>query len=174
MRQAAAWAAIGSAANIGIIYSEALARVSGGWPWQVQHGGPGGKQALVGILIKLAVSIGVVSALSTSASVVPNAWTALVFGVGGPSIIKKVAQTYAENKSAPSGVPTPTPAPAPTAPEMPSASAVPSNPYPRQQHPRPPAPDAPTSPFYPQQRPQPPPRDTSGYPRPRRYPPQER
>lgn len=41
MWQAACWAAIGSAANVGVIYTEALARVSGGWPWQVEHGGPG-------------------------------------------------------------------------------------------------------------------------------------
>jgi hypothetical protein len=101
------WAAIGSAANVGVIYSEALARVSGGWPWQVEHGGPGGRQALVGILIKLAVSVAVVSALSTAAAVVPNAWTALAFGVGGPSIIKKVAQTYAENKTPSTGTPEP-------------------------------------------------------------------
>lgn len=172
MWQAAAWAAIGSAANIGVIYSEALARVSGGWPWQVQHGGPGGKQALAGILIKLAVSIGVVSALSTNASVVPNAWTALVFGVGGPSIIKKVAQTYAENKSTTPA--TPAPAPAPTGPETPAASLAPTNPYPRQQYPRPPAPDAPTSPYLPRQGPMPHPPDAPGYPPPRPYPRRER
>ena len=124
MWQAAAWAAIGSAANIGVIYSEAQARISGGWPWQVEHGGPGGKQALVEVLIKLAVSVGVVSALSTSASVIPNAWTALVFGVGGPSIIKKVAQSYVENKHQPAGAPEPTSvthggAPVPKAPDTP-------------------------------------------------------
>lgn len=106
MWQAACWAAIGSAANVGVIYTEALARVSGGWPWQVEHGGPG-KQALASILIKLAVSVAVVSALSTAAAVVPNAWTALAFGVGGPSIIKKVAQTYAENKTSQTGIPEP-------------------------------------------------------------------
>lgn len=104
MWQAGCWAAIGSAANIGVIYSEALARVSGGWPWQVEHGGPGGKQALASILIKVLVSVAVVSALSTTTTMVSNAWTALAFGVGGPSLIKKIAQTYAESK-APSAPP---------------------------------------------------------------------
>jgi hypothetical protein len=162
MWQAAAWAAIGSAANIGVVYSEALSRSSAGWPWQVEHGGPGGKQALAAILIKLAVSVGVVSALSTSASVVPNAWTALVFGVGGPSIVKKVAQTYAENKSPPTGAS----ALAPGGAEMPPAPEIPSYPHPQQEYPKRPAPDAPTLPYSPRQHPMPPAPDASRYPDP--------
>jgi hypothetical protein len=163
MWQAAAWAAIGSAANVGVIYSEAMSRVAGGWPWQVEHGGPGGKQALAGILIKLAVSVGVVSALSTSPTVVPNAWTALVFGVGGPSIIKKVAQTYAENKSRSPNAPEA--APAPVAAGMPPPPDPATYPYPRQERPMPPSPDAPTRPYLPRQGPIPP---DAGHPDPRR------
>ncbi len=115
MWEAAAWAAIGSAANIGVVYCEAQARITGGWPWQVENGGAGGKQTLVEILIKIAMAVAVVSALSTNATVIPNAWTALVFGIGSPSIIKKAAQFYAENKLRPAAVPG-----APTAPAAPT------------------------------------------------------
>jgi len=155
MWQAASWAAIGSAANVGVVYSEALSRVSGGWPWQVEHGGPGGKQALVGILIKLAVSVGVVAALSTTPAVVPNAWTALAFGVGGPSIIKKVAQTYAEYRAPSTTAPGP---PGPPAAERPGAPEVAQPPTPEWEGPGHVVPDAPTQPY----QSQPSPRDAAG------------
>lgn len=122
MWEAAAWAAIGSAANIGVVYCEAQARIRGGWPWQVENGGAGGKQTLVEIVIKLAVSVAVVAALSTNASVIPNAWTALVFGIGGPSIVKKAAQFYAENKLQPAAVPA-----APAAPNLPDTTTPPGD-----------------------------------------------
>jgi hypothetical protein len=118
--EAAAWAAIGSAANIGVVYCEAQARIKGGWPWQVEHGGVGGIQTLVEILIKIAVSVAVVAALSTNPSVLPNAWTALVFGIGGPSIVKKAAQFYAENKLQPAAAP-----PTTAGPDLPGISTHP-------------------------------------------------
>ena len=98
--EAAAWAAVGSATNIGAIYCEAQARIRGGWPWRVDCGGPGGMQYLVEILIKVAISIGVVAGLSTT-NAISNGWYAFCAGIAGPTIVKKVAQYYAENKLKP-------------------------------------------------------------------------
>ena len=98
--EAGAWAAIGSAANLGVIYCEAQARIHGGWPWQVKSGGPGGVQYLVEIVIKLAISVAVVTGLSTT-NVIPNGWSALIAGIAGPTIVKKAAQYYAESKLRP-------------------------------------------------------------------------
>ncbi|WP_155981430.1 hypothetical protein [Nocardia sp. BMG111209] len=93
MWQYAVWGFVGAAANLGVVFLEAVRRVKS-WPW-VRPQGPGGGIYAASLVIQLAVATVTTAALASSA-VVPNGLVAFGLGAAAPSIVKKIA-SYAES-----------------------------------------------------------------------------
>ncbi len=91
---AAIWGCVGSAANLGVVFLEAMKR-GGGWPWKIEHGGPGLGPYVAELVIKLLISGAAVAALSTN-NTVTNGWVAFGAGAAGTTLVKKAYQMYGE------------------------------------------------------------------------------
>jgi hypothetical protein len=85
--QYALWGLTGAAANRGLVFIEACARVKKGWPWAEPHG-PGGGVYGASVAVHLFLGTVTAAALSTS-GVVNNGFAAFGAGVAAVMVVKK-------------------------------------------------------------------------------------
>ncbi|WP_432945801.1 hypothetical protein ACQPXM_06540 [Kribbella sp. CA-253562] len=84
------WGMLGGAANRGVNYLEAAARVKGGKPWR-RPKGPGGGAYLAALVVHLFIA-GVTAGAASTLVQGPTVW--MIFGIGAvaPAAVKKAGQ----------------------------------------------------------------------------------